>query len=138
MKIKNKFEIIIKNYKTIKNVSLSLNKKAIKNIITLIGNNNAGKSNILDAIYKTKGLKPFKNSDIPKYKFKTISVTPSLEMNIVFFDDEFNESVPISIKIHKDIEYGIDKEYIEKVKKSIEKLIEKLKKTNLSTTGAYI
>lgn len=135
---KNKFELIIKNFKTIKELKLCLNENK-KNIIMLVGNNNSGKTNILDAIYKAKHSKIFFSSnDKVKYKYEgTSKFSPSLSLLIYFYEKK--SIIPITIEINNKYHYsGIDLKYKENINSKINKKLKNLEKTNYKSSGAFV
>ncbi|MGL5590910.1 MAG: AAA family ATPase, partial [Metamycoplasmataceae bacterium] len=146
-----KLNIKIKNYQSIKNIDLSINKKS-PNLIAIIGENNVGKTSLLKVISKLSGSSRFqskKNGDQQEdrtmYNDGTISSSPpSIELSFLFEEEDSNKKFESLLKTAINTEnyylpISFDVEYIKNIRKEITSNISLLLKMqeNNQTGKAY-
>ncbi|MBD5423336.1 MAG: hypothetical protein HDR43_02475 [Mycoplasma sp.] len=105
----------------------------------MIGNNNSGKSNIINVISKISHDRVSWN-DFEYVKYLNgirEDEELSIELEMMYYDEKKN--VPLKLIVNKVTIYnGIYKEYIDKLKKQIEVNLSRLKNTKYESSKAYI
>lgn len=139
-----KLEISIKNFKSIRELNLSIHVKSKSRVLKIIGNNNAGKTNILEGINRLSSSQMFSQSDKTKYFDGSYeeSNLPEIHFKMLFHDWQTNEEIPIesTLKNNFGVSYSsFEPSWLEQKRKNIQTMIEKIQENPMfKTSGAFL
>ncbi len=136
-----KLNIKIKNYRSLIDVNLSINVNSPR-LIAIVGENNVGKTSLLNVIKKVSINSRFIKDDKTSYKEGGISLSqPSIDVSCLFQDNENDFEYLVKTGINESNiseRISFPEEFKTKLELKMKSKLEELENTNYKSTGAYI